>query len=70
MTTIIAFIFIFSVIVIVHEFGHYYFAKKAGIAMLTLGIVTVFALVLPPEYWVMLLSIVLAVLGIMLIKKT
>ena len=31
MTTIIAFIFIFSVIVIVHEFGHYYFAKKAGI---------------------------------------
>ena len=38
--------------------------------MLTLGIVTVFALVLPPEYWVMLLSIVLAVLGIMLIKKT
>lgn len=31
MTTIIAFIFIFSVIVIVHEFGHYYFAKRAGI---------------------------------------
>ena len=31
MTTIIAFIFIFSVIVIVHEFGHYYCAKKAGI---------------------------------------
>ncbi len=31
MTSIIAFILIFSVIVIVHEFGHYYFAKKAGI---------------------------------------
>ena len=46
------------------------FAKKAAIAMLALGIVTVFALVLPPEYWVMLLSIVLVVLGIMLIKKS
>ena len=46
------------------------FAKKAGIAMLALGIVTVFALVLPPEYWVMLLSIVLVVLGIMLLKKS
>ena len=46
------------------------FTKKAGIAMLALGIVTVFALVLPPEYWVMLLSIVLVVLGIMLIKKS
>lgn len=31
MTSIIAFILIFSIIVIVHEFGHYYFAKKAGI---------------------------------------
>ncbi|MEZ7758622.1 RIP metalloprotease RseP [Granulicatella adiacens] len=28
---IIAFLFVFSVIVIIHEFGHYYFAKKAGI---------------------------------------
>ncbi|WP_034550258.1 RIP metalloprotease RseP [Carnobacterium funditum] len=30
-TTIITFIFVFSVLVIFHEFGHYYFAKKAGI---------------------------------------
>lgn len=29
--TIIAFIFVFSVIVIIHEFGHFYFAKRAGI---------------------------------------
>lgn len=28
---ILAFIFIFGVIVVVHEFGHFYFAKKAGI---------------------------------------
>jgi len=28
---VIAFLFVFSVIVIIHEFGHYYFAKKAGI---------------------------------------
>lgn len=31
MQVIIAFLFVFSVIVIIHEFGHYYFAKKAGI---------------------------------------
>ncbi|MFI3068253.1 RIP metalloprotease RseP [Streptococcus suis] len=31
MKGILAFIFIFSVIVVVHEFGHFYFAKKAGI---------------------------------------
>ena len=31
MQAIIAFVFVFSVIVIIHEFGHYYFAKKAGI---------------------------------------
>ncbi|WP_414840219.1 RIP metalloprotease RseP [Carnobacterium sp. TMP28] len=30
-TTIITFILVFSVLVIFHEFGHYYFAKKAGI---------------------------------------
>ena len=28
---IIAFIIIFGLIVIVHEFGHYYFAKKSGV---------------------------------------
>ncbi len=31
MTTIIWFIIIFGTIVIVHEFGHYFFAKRAGI---------------------------------------
>lgn len=29
--TIIAFIIVFGVLVFVHEFGHYFFAKKAGI---------------------------------------
>ena len=29
--TIIAFLFVFGVIVIIHEFGHFYFAKRAGI---------------------------------------
>ena len=29
--TIVTFIFVFGLIVVVHEFGHYYFAKKAGI---------------------------------------
>ena len=29
--TIIVFIFVFGVIVIIHEFGHFYFAKRAGI---------------------------------------
>lgn len=29
--TIITFIIVFSILVIFHEFGHYYFAKKAGI---------------------------------------
>ena len=33
MQGIIAFIFIFGVIVVVHEFGHFYFAKKAGIVV-------------------------------------
>ena len=31
MQGLIAFLFVFSIIVIIHEFGHYYFAKKAGI---------------------------------------
>lgn len=30
-TTIVTFIFVFGVIVFVHEFGHFYFAKKSGI---------------------------------------
>ncbi|MBM7617716.1 regulator of sigma E protease [Weissella uvarum] len=31
MQTLITFILVFGVIVIVHEFGHFYFAKKAGV---------------------------------------
>lgn len=31
MRTIITFILVFAVIVVVHEFGHFYFAKKSGI---------------------------------------
>lgn len=31
MQTILSFIFVFGIIVIVHEFGHFYFAKKSGI---------------------------------------
>ncbi|MBG9982303.1 RIP metalloprotease RseP [Aerococcaceae bacterium DSM 111020] len=31
MKTILVFLLIFSVIVVIHEFGHFYFAKKAGI---------------------------------------
>ncbi|WP_394405040.1 RIP metalloprotease RseP [Streptococcus sp. 20-1249] len=31
MKGLIAFIFVFGVIVVVHEFGHFYFAKKSGI---------------------------------------
>lgn len=31
MQTLLAFIFVFGLIVLVHEFGHFYFAKRAGI---------------------------------------
>ncbi len=31
MQTLLAFIFVFGIIVIIHELGHFYFAKKAGI---------------------------------------
>lgn len=31
MKTILVFIIIFSVVVVIHEFGHYFFAKRAGI---------------------------------------
>ena len=31
MQTILAFVLVFGIIVIVHEFGHFYFAKKSGI---------------------------------------
>ncbi|HBY88860.1 MAG: RIP metalloprotease RseP [Ruoffia tabacinasalis] len=31
MTTLLVFLVIFSIIVVIHEFGHYFFAKRAGI---------------------------------------
>ena len=37
--------------------------------MLLLGVFTVFLLVLPLKYWVLLLSAALIVFGIMLLKK-
>lgn len=30
-TTILTFILVFSILVVFHEYGHYYFAKKSGI---------------------------------------
>ena len=29
--TIVTFIFVFGLIILVHEFGHFYFAKRGGI---------------------------------------
>ncbi|MFR4798323.1 MAG: hypothetical protein ACLT9U_05735 [Lentihominibacter sp.] len=43
--------------------------KKIGLMMLLLGVFTVFLLVLPLKYWVLLLSAALIVFGIMLLKK-
>lgn len=43
--TIIAFLAILSILVLAHEFGHYYFAKKAGVR------VDEFAFGLPPRLW-------------------
>lgn len=31
MKALLVFLFIFSIVVVVHEFGHFYFAKRAGI---------------------------------------
>ncbi len=43
--TIIVFILIFSVLVLVHEFGHFIMAKRAGIK------VEEFGFGLPPRIW-------------------
>lgn len=43
--TIITFIIVFGVLVIVHEFGHYYFAKRAGI------LVREFSIGMGPKIW-------------------
>src|SRR3989338_4707249 len=36
--TILAFIIIFSILVLVHEWGHFYFARRAGIKVEEFGI--------------------------------
>lgn len=43
--TIITFIIVFGVLVLVHEFGHYYFAKRAGI------LVREFSIGMGPKVW-------------------
>ncbi len=43
--TIITFIIVFGILVLVHEFGHYYFAKKAGI------LVREFSIGMGPKVW-------------------
>lgn len=43
--------------------------NKIGLAMLLLGTVTVLFLILPLKCWVLLLSLVLIICGILLIKK-
>lgn len=43
--TIITFIIVFGVIVLVHEFGHYYFAKRSGI------LVREFSIGMGPKIW-------------------
>jgi regulator of sigma E protease len=35
---IISFIIVFSAVILAHEFGHYYFSRRAGIKILELGI--------------------------------
>lgn len=43
--TIITFILVFGILVLVHEFGHYYFAKRAGI------LVREFSIGMGPKIW-------------------
>lgn len=43
--TIITFIIVFGILVLVHEFGHYYFAKRAGI------LVREFSIGMGPKIW-------------------
>lgn len=45
-------------------------SKKLGIAMLLLGIVTALTLFLPLKYISLLLSIVLAIFGILVLKSS
>ena len=43
--TIITFILVFGILVLVHEYGHYYFAKRAGI------LVREFSIGMGPKIW-------------------
>ena len=43
--TIITFIIVFGILVLVHEYGHYYFAKRAGI------LVREFSIGMGPKIW-------------------
>ena len=43
--TIITFIIVFGILVLVHEYGHYYFAKRAGI------LVREFSIAMGPKIW-------------------
>ena len=45
LVTVVAFLIIFSLIILIHEFGHFYTAKKAGIKVEEFGIG------LPPRIW-------------------
>ncbi len=41
MLGLLTFILVFGIIVVVHEFGHFYFAKKSGILVVNLPLVWV-----------------------------
>jgi len=43
MLGILTFILVFGIIVVVHEFGHFYFAKKSGILVREFAIGKIFA---------------------------
>src|SRR4030042_2227839 len=43
--TVVSFIVIFSIVILIHELGHFYFARKAGMRVEELGIG------LPPRIW-------------------
>ena len=49
--TIITFIIVFGLLVLVHEYGHYYFAKRAGI------LVREFSIGMGPKIWLSLIHI-------------
>ncbi len=44
--------------------------KKLGVLLVAMGLITVFMLLLPLEFWVVLMCAVLMVCGFMLIKSS